>query len=378
MSDVQEVFDVMTKHIQRDPGAWRDQERRQRRARRNRKIGAMAVVAVLAAAAVAAAVALDDSGRDERPRGATGPAAPLGLAVVGLDGAVEDLDLPSDAWMADLTADGTSVAFLTSSIHVGFCGACGASGDRPAIVPLGRDTGAYVYTSPGFAAIEHLAFSPDGTKLAFVGRRGGNSDIYVADLRGATGEAAIMEVRAVRLTTDPGIDEFPAWAPDGSTIVYDNEGIQQLDSSGLSPTQELWSVPADGSALPTRLTRNDEPDTQADIASDGTVAFWRGGSIWTMRLDGSEQQRLTEVPEELGFNPRWSPDGTKMAVLRYDPSERTTAGRMVSLPLLEVVVVDLSTGELTGTGMRVASDVNPVSWFPDGERLLIDRYDEGG
>ena len=39
-----------------------------------------------------------------------------------------------------------------------------------------------------------------------------------------------------------------------------------------------------------------------------------------MDQDGSDQHRLTAVPANTGFNPRWSPDGTMLALLRYDDS----------------------------------------------------------
>jgi len=62
------------------------------------------------------------------------------------------------------------------------------------------------------------AWSPDGTRLAFVSRRGAdpdrenNSDIFVIEARaGAT---------PTRLTTWPGPDDTPQWSPDGTQIAY--------------------------------------------------------------------------------------------------------------------------------------------------------------
>ena len=120
------------------------------------------------------------------------------------------------------------------------------------------------------------------------------------------------------------------------------------------------------------------PDVQPDVASDGTVAFWHGGDIWTMSSNGGAQERLATVPSGAGFNPRWSPDGSMLALLRYDASERAqidAAGLPPDLPLLDVVVVEVERGTVTDLGTRVASDVNPVSWTPDGSSLLINRYD---
>jgi Tol biopolymer transport system component len=308
---------------------------------------------------------------------------PYGLAIVNLDGSVrQELGLPPDAWTADLSADGTKVAFTTVSPDVGICGAC-ASGDRRlAVVRVGRQVGDFVNLGdvadlePG--KTQQPVWSPDGSKLAFAGMRAdGNVDIYVADL--GTSTAGGYNPTVQRLTTDPAIDEFPAWAPDGKTILYDNLGADGPDDSGFALTQEIWSVPAAG-GKPVRLTNNSTGDTQPDIAADGTVAFWSDGDIWTMALDGSDQRRLTIVPSGLGFNPRWSPDRSKIALLEYDPRERARLDLSMQLPvdhpLLKVVVVDLSTGAMTDVGPRVPNDVNPVSWTADGAALLVYRYDQ--
>ncbi len=308
---------------------------------------------------------------------------PYGLALVNLDGSVrQELGLPPDTWTADLSADGTHVAFTTVSTDVGNCGAC-ASGDRRlAVVRVGRQVGDFVNMGdvadlePG--KTQQPVWSPDGSKLAFVGTSTeGNVDIYVAEL--GTSGAAGFGPTVQRLTTDPAIDEFPAWTPDGKTILYDNLGVDGPDDSGFAQTQEIWSVPAAG-GKPVRLTNNTDADTQPDVAADGSVAYWHGGDIWEMAVDGSDQRRITTVPGGLGFNPRWSPDRSKVALLEYDPSERARLDLSMKLPidhpLLKVVVIDLSTGAMADVGPRVASDVNPVSWTADGSALLVYRYDQ--
>jgi Tol biopolymer transport system component len=224
-------------------------------------------------------------------------------------------------------------------------------------------------------------WSPTGDRIAFSGvHDNGNRDIFVATMKHSGGPIAIAEVRARQLTDDPAVDEFPAWSQDGSTIFYDNLGAFDIDHLGFSYTQEIWSVPADGGA-PRQLTDDSVPDAQPDVSSDGTVAYLHGWQIWTMDQDGSDQHRLTAVPAHTGFNPRWSPDGTMLALLRYDPDERASFKRRALRPrhppLMQVVVVKLSTGHVRTVGPRVASDVNPVSWTRDGSALLIDRYDSG-
>ncbi len=165
-----------------------------------------------------------------------------------------------------------------------------------------------------------------------------------------------------------------------TTIYYTNDGGTGADSDGFSETQEIWRVPATG-GTPQRLTDNAEADLQPDVAADGTVVYWEGGEIRTMAADGTGQHRLAAIPSDFGFNPRWSPDGSKIAVLQYDASKRALFDPAIrqdaDLALLRVVVVDVATGDATTVGPRVASFLNPVSWTPDGTALLINRYDDG-
>ena len=307
--------------------------------------------------------------------------SPLGLAIVELDGTVrQELGMPVDAWLSDLSPDGSKVAFTTSDTSFAFCGRC-LKARYPAVATIGASDGNFLYPSdesipPGL--IRHLAWSPDGSSLAFAAEDGsGNQDIYVAEIGSADRSMPITLVMR-RLTSDPAIDEFPAWTPDGRNILYANFGAEPPNVDGFSATQEIWRIAVDGGA-PVRLTTNDVPDTMPDVRADGTVVVWRGGQTYTMGLDGNDQTRLGQMPD--AFNPRWSPDGTKMAMLRYDPSSRARYAADYGLggdfPLLEVIVVDIANGAITVVGPRVGSDVNPPSWTPDGEALLIARYDNG-
>jgi Tol biopolymer transport system component len=393
MAELREVFEMVTRNTEPDQDAWQEQERRQRRAARTRKLGTIGLVAALIAAGIVFAVTNggDEGATVQQPAGPAPSASgggtpgeqPLGLAIVGLDGSVQELGLPTDAWMPDLSADGTRLLFLSDSVYLGFCGGCSADApphDRLADIRVGEPSGRFIYLEGvGLRRVQQPVWSPAADRIAFVGvDAGGNADIYVADI---PDRGAIVEIKPQRLTTDPAVDEFPAWSPDGSTIVYDSGGATPLDASGFSLTQEIWSVPADGGP-PQRLTNNYTNDGQPDVAADGTVAFRHGEDIWTMDLDGAHQAPLDTVPADLGFSPRWSPDGSMLALLRYDPSARATfeprRGRPADLPLLDVVVVDLHTGGVTTVGPRVAADFNPVSWTPDSSALLIDRYDNGG
>jgi Tol biopolymer transport system component len=85
------------------------------------------------------------------------------------------------------------------------------------------------------------AFSPDGTKIAFVSNRDGNESIYLMNPDG-TGVAKLLD--------DVGKDLDPSWSPDGQWIAF---------SSNRDGRYHLYMVHPDGSGL-TRLTSGNSDD----------------------------------------------------------------------------------------------------------------------
>jgi Tol biopolymer transport system component len=139
----------------------------------------------------------------------------------------------------------------------------------------------------------------------------------------------------------------------------------------------IWSVPASG-GTPARLG-DDAFGTMPDVAPDGTVAFFgREGAIWTMGPDGSDPGPLSVDAGGRLFSPRWSPDGSKLAALRFHEGERTVAdpGLRIGggLAMLDAIVIDPAGGDVIDVGPRVVTNDNPVSWTPDSEALLVNRY----
>jgi Tol biopolymer transport system component len=354
MSELREVFEMVTKQTEPDLDSWKQQEARQRRTSRNRKVGAIALVAALVVAVLAfVTVVLPGEGENGTPAdpGRTTPEPgtaipPLGAQIVRPDGTVlERIPEASDGYGLRLSPDGRTIAFITP----GRISTIGVDGADLATLVEG-------ITNNEGDAQDAVSWSPDGSQIAYVD----DGDIFVMDADGSN-------IR--QLTTDPKGDFYPAWSPDGSTIAYWSGSRSGVD--GGPRNSEIYTIPADGGS-PTRLTNNDVSNIEPAWSPDGTrIAYWNGGELWVMASDGSDQRAIaspSSIAEGAAWAPAWSPDGTRIVALRFDET------LPVALPLMNVVVFDLGTGLATDTGLRVATDLNGVTWASN-DSLLVNRYD---
>ena len=187
------------------------------------------------------------------------------------------------------------------------------------------------------------AWSPDGSRLAFVSGRSGDEEIYVAKADG-TG--------VTRLTMLPGPDLGPAWSSDGRQLAWSrNAEIWTMRASGAAkrrlvaktkPWQEHYSPAWHGSAIVYSSTRvsafNTElyraparrltftkgsdgvlgDDSMPDFTPDGRrIVFTsnrdRQAEIYVMNADGSGLRRLTRRAGD-DWAPDVSPDGKRIAL----------------------------------------------------------------
>lgn len=142
------------------------------------------------------------------------------------------------------------------------------------------------------------AYSPDGSRIAFVSTRGGNADIWTCNADGS-GWA--------QLTKTPGAEDAPAWTPDGTQIVY----AAQAPGAGTHP--QVWIMNADGSGAK-QLTKEGAANFQPAVSPDGkTIAFasTRDGNydIYLMNRDGSNERNVTKTPNQRETQPHWFPNG---------------------------------------------------------------------
>ncbi|MCJ7550614.1 MAG: DPP IV N-terminal domain-containing protein, partial [Anaerolineae bacterium] len=153
----------------------------------------------------------------------------------------------------------------------------------------------------------HPAWSPDGVRIAFCAERDGNLDVYVINTDGS-GEQ--------RLTSHESDDCAPDWSPDGRGIAFE---------SSRDGNREIYIVPVPpvtgGSVDDTvvqRLTDNDVNDYAPAWSPDGTrIAFYssrgKAYNIYVMNADGSDEHQLTSDNTSNEWWPSWSPDGSQIA-----------------------------------------------------------------
>jgi len=202
-------------------------------------------------------------------------------------------------WEAKWSPDRTRIAFV-SNRDVQATAQAGSSQDEFEIYVMEADGGNLRRLTHNDVLDRTPAWSPDGSKIAFVSNRDGTPNIYVMDADGAN-------VR--RLTHRPAVDADPCWSPDGNRIVF---ASSPLDTGA---TSEIYVMDAVGSGV-RRLTNNDFTDIAPAWSPDGvTIAFssLRDGhwEIYVMNADGLNVRRLTRHPNA-GYRPRWSGDGSRI------------------------------------------------------------------
>lgn len=193
-----------------------------------------------------------------------------------------------------------------------------------------------------------LRWSPDSTKLFFMGRVDDVDNLYIVDI--ATGDLQ-------QVTNDGGNTFFNRdWSPDDSRVVYHSNAtgtfvINIFDTTTLAT---LKPIPLDVShANPTWDSNSDR------------IAFDASGDIWVVNPDGT---RLTQLSSgsAIAQIPVWSPDGTQIA-FQYAATTDDANNRNNGIGVMNAdgsnvrIVVEPQTG----------ASIVVFEWSPDGTQLVF-------
>ena len=195
-------------------------------------------------------------------------------------------------------------------------------------------------------------WTPDGKHYVFQATVAGNSNIWAlreGRLFGKSGH------EPVQLTTGPmqiGGFDGPLVSKDGKKIFFvgtqSNAELSVYDSRLHEFVPYLSGIPAES----------------VSFSKDGQwVAYVRlpEGTLWRMRMDGTEQLQLTFPPMKV-FLPRWSPDGKRLAFwdLRADGHSK-----------VYTISADGGAPEALTSGEHNEGD---PTWSPDGNSLVFTTY----
>ncbi len=199
--------------------------------------------------------------------------------------------------------------------------------------------------------------SPDGRTLAFDSTRDGAERIWIKDL--TSGSESVLVRR---------LSGLPAISPDGTSVLY---------TAGLDlqrPDLYRTSLATREERLVARMAM------QADWAPDGKrIVFVRvselgveggGGELVEIDLEGGRERVLHRDPKARLNEPRWSPDGQRIA-LAFNSFQAGTNDRVGLLDLASGALEELPLDPLGKSGIKVRG----LTWLSPRRLglLLLDR-----
>ena len=178
-----------------------------------------------------------------------------------------------------------------------------------------------------------------------------------------------VEVRnTAQLTTSPGLDIFPAFAPDGNSIAY---------ASDRSGAFEIYIKPLAPGGREVQVTSNGGDNLQPTWSADGKLLAYHSrqrGGIWAVPALGGVATQLSGF----GSAPSWSRDG-KWVVFQSDVAPDLSQAAYGAMPPSTIWVVPATGGaprQVTKIGQPSGGHGSPT-WAPDGRRIVFVTSDIG-
>jgi TolB protein len=202
-------------------------------------------------------------------------------------------------------------------------------------------------------------WSPDSSRIAFT--------CYVPGRTGLTSaQICIYSIPSAKLISWPrytGTNSSPAWSPDGANIMFmssmqGNPDIYVSDANGGRPKRITFSV-----GVNTSPVWNPKTGLQAAFVSDRA-----GGGhpqLYTMNVDGTNQEKIDLQDAGYVIDPSWSPNGELIAFSWQRPDG--------NYDIYAMSIVDHKLVQLTRDNSR---NERPC-WAPDGRHIVFESTRSG-
>ncbi len=210
----------------------------------------------------------------------------------------------SPAW----SPDGARIAFTSSRALSGIDAALLT---RNVWVMNSDGSGAQPLTKLTVAASSAPAWSPDGTKIAYISARAldgtnnaGSPNLWVMNADGSGSRPLTALTSTYNMST-----ETPSWSPDGSRIVFASSRATDGSDNG-SAVQNIWVVNADGTGARALTSLISSSSYQPRWSSGGSTILFCSSraldgsdtpnanstlNIWMMNSDGTGVKPLTRT-----------------------------------------------------------------------------------
>lgn len=244
-----------------------------------------------------------------------------------------------------------------------------SAADAPGTIAFTRADGIYVMRADGTdvrplrrggpaAGAIALAWSPDGRRLAFVNQR--PNGLWAMDADG-TNLVRLVGPAEVSATMIGSV----TWLPRGRGLAFT---ALVPSKNGKGRNWDVWVADPDGTDV--RRLRSTSRIWELEVAwsprGDRIAVTDVGGMVLRLRVtdrDGKLLRRFGDVIDQAAM-PSWSPDGRKLAFMRF----RNVQGGVSDA---ELWVTNLS-GSLRRLTRNTVVDSNPA-WSPDGRKLVFVR-----